>query len=192
MRNIFMAAASAAALAFGSTAATAAPIVLSQTTIASVTPPASGTFGNSFNPTAPATSISPGLFNDSYIFNLTNSSLTDGSLITIALNGVQNIDFTCPTCSIRLDTFAFTPTMTGAIDVYQLAPTLLGTGNHTLFVTGNIVAGPSASYSGTVNFNVPTQGVPEPATWAMMLLGFGATGMVMRRRNRKTVLAQIA
>lgn len=33
--------------------------------------------------------------------------------------------------------------------------------------------------------------VPEPATWAMMLLGFGAIGMVSRR-SRKPVLAQIA
>jgi hypothetical protein len=33
--------------------------------------------------------------------------------------------------------------------------------------------------------------VPEPATWAMMLLGFGGIGMAMRR-GRKPVLAQIA
>lgn len=29
-----------------------------------------------------------------------------------------------------------------------------------------------------------TPPVPEPATWAMMLLGFGATGFAMRRRRR--------
>ena len=33
--------------------------------------------------------------------------------------------------------------------------------------------------------------VPEPATWAMMLLGFGAIGVAMRRRP-KLALAQIA
>lgn len=32
--------------------------------------------------------------------------------------------------------------------------------------------------------------VPEPATWAMMLLGFGAIGMTMRRRNSR--IAQLA
>ena len=26
--------------------------------------------------------------------------------------------------------------------------------------------------------------VPEPATWAMMLIGFGAAGVSLRRRNR--------
>ena len=30
---------------------------------------------------------------------------------------------------------------------------------------------------------VPTGGVPEPATWAMMIIGFGAAGSVIRRRK---------
>lgn len=35
--------------------------------------------------------------------------------------------------------------------------------------------------------------VPEPATWALMLLGFGGMGMALRRsRRRKTTLMQIA
>ena len=33
--------------------------------------------------------------------------------------------------------------------------------------------------------------VPEPSTWAMMLLGFGAVGYTMRRR-RKGILPQAA
>lgn len=39
-------------------------------------------------------------------------------------------------------------------------------------------------YSNAIGvFSVP--GIPEPATWAMMLLGFGAVGHTMRRRQRK-------
>ena len=37
-----------------------------------------------------------------------------------------------------------------------------------------------------------TPPVPEPATWAMMLLGFGGIGMAMRYRRRTAKLAQIA
>jgi hypothetical protein len=43
-----------------------------------------------------------------------------------------------------------------------------------------------------VSLAIPVNsGVPEPATWAMMLVGFGGIGMAMRRR-RKGVLAQVA
>jgi len=37
-----------------------------------------------------------------------------------------------------------------------------------------------------------TPPVPEPATWAMMLIGFGGMGMAMRRSPRQKVLMQIA
>jgi hypothetical protein len=45
----------------------------------------------------------------------------------------------------------------------------------------------------TVNYTAAPGGgsvpaaVPEPATWAMMLLGFGLVGAAMRRRQRQTV-----
>jgi hypothetical protein len=38
-------------------------------------------------------------------------------------------------------------------------------------------------YTGTPGLSA----VPEPATWAMMILGFGLVGGVMRRRQRQTV-----
>jgi len=42
-----------------------------------------------------------------------------------------------------------------------------------------------------VTFSATTTAVPEPATWALMLLGFGSIGFVMRRR-RRPVLSQLA
>jgi hypothetical protein len=41
--------------------------------------------------------------------------------------------------------------------------------------------------------DIAINGVPEPGTWAMMLLGFGAVGFAMRRRSRKQVaMTQLA
>lgn len=37
-------------------------------------------------------------------------------------------------------------------------------------------------------FGFSAGGVPEPATWAMMLLGFGAVGFSLRRRNQGTLV----
>jgi hypothetical protein len=37
----------------------------------------------------------------------------------------------------------------------------------------------------------PPPSVPEPATWAMMLLGFAASGTAIRRSRRKQVIVQI-
>jgi len=50
-------------------------------------------------------------------------------------------------------------------------------------------------YGATANSGaiLETGGVPEPATWAMMLLGFGATGIAIRRsRRRKELVSQLA
>ena len=91
---------------------------------------------------------------------------------------------------------------------------LLGAGTYTVSVMAysNFATGPNLSngFSNTGNFvdatgnqrnnqwafdilnvNGATQGgaVPEPATWAMMLVGFGAAGVSLRYRRRKTVLA---
>ena len=38
----------------------------------------------------------------------------------------------------------------------------------------------------------PPPAVPEPATWALMLAGFGAAGVAMRRSRRQGAIAQLA
>jgi len=49
-----------------------------------------------------------------------------------------------------------------------------------------------ASYSGTLSFGGATAAVPEPATWGLMLLGFGAVGFSMRRKRSASALPQMA
>lgn len=39
----------------------------------------------------------------------------------------------------------------------------------------------------TIGIGAFAQPVPEPATWGMMIAGFGAAGVAMRRRRRKTL-----
>jgi len=80
--------------------------------------------------------------------------------------------------------------------------TATGTGNSLSLLTGTLAADTTYRFSytsnlptggGTVSGNASfyTAAVPEPATWGLMLLGFGGMGMVLRRR-RRPVLAQIA
>jgi hypothetical protein len=57
---------------------------------------------------------------------------------------------------------------------------------------GSATDGATANSGAILVTNPPPPSVPEPATWAMMLAGFGATGFAMRRTRRKNLLAQIA
>jgi hypothetical protein len=48
------------------------------------------------------------------------------------------------------------------------------------------------SYGGNATFTpTATPGVPEPSTWAMMLIGFGAVGFAMRRRRNEGKTARV-
>ena len=73
----------------------------------------------------------------------------------------------------------------GIAEFWQLSSLFLEAGQYTLTIMGDNRS--TGSLGGTVTINA----VPEPGTWAMMLLGFGAAGVAMRRR-RAPVLAQAA
>jgi len=72
----------------------------------------------------------------------------------------------------------------------SLGPCALGcSASASLKVTGKKASG---SFEGLGSFSVPLLGapgpfVPEPATWAMMLAGFGLTGAALRRRQSTKV-----
>jgi hypothetical protein len=54
-----------------------------------------------------------------------------------------------------------------------------------------VLDNPYGDNRGGVSLSVttPTAAVPEPATWALMLLGFGGLGAVLRRRHGQVTLA---
>ena len=101
--------------------------------------------------------------------------------------------------------------------IYDKAPYNVGSGNFslsnvqndpTLISDANAFLAEAGSNAGTTGSNLnlfvaensekqdmlfwSVSAVPEPSTWAMMLLGFGGIGFSMRRRRSSTALFQIA
>jgi len=88
---------------------------------------------------------------------------------------------------VYVDTFAFQGgsyqlnISGGSLSVYQLlngTPSLNSLVNGFINIGDNAVTAKSAYIPHTV-----TGSVPEPSTWAMMLLGFGLVGLAMRKRS---------
>ena len=100
------------------------------------------------------------------------------------------------TCSSNVGCFPGTYTQTGTGTFSYLF------GGADPFQTFTFTLTPHASGMLTLNFgttsadnigpildNVSVQGVPEPATWGLVILGFGAVGGSMRRRSAKVAFA---
>jgi len=124
-------------------------------------------------------------FTTSFTFNLW-SDYSANAQVSSKWASLTDIDFT----SILLDGFAFTQTgFDNNTETWELLfPVTLLAGSHTITVNGTVQGtNRSGSYVGNINI-AP---VPEPVSWGMMLLGFGAIGYAMRRR-RRPALVQIA
>ncbi len=70
----------------------------------------------------------------------------------------------------------------------QTSATYIFRTNATNYNLGGTFTTQDGSVAQRPNFQ-PIAAVPEPATWAMMLVGFGAIGASMRRRRRATAKA---
>lgn len=115
----------------------------------------------------------------SYDFSFWLGNVTGGqyfgtqSLVNVVLNGSS---FSCVN---TVQTFTTT--------WQQCSRSFVATSNLTTFSISN--GDPTSDYSNAID-NVVLQlsarqpgGVPEPATWAMMVVGFGAVGSALRRRK---------
>jgi hypothetical protein len=140
----------------------------------------SGSFGNSH--------IAEGDFTDTLTFDITSVGKLGASLTSAAseLKAPGDIDFTSVTLDGPSGSFDFTirnnDNADGLTDSAVLTQ-LLDPGSYTFTIVGHSYG--DAQYGG--NTTIQAAAVPEPASWAMMIVGFGAVGGAMRRRNRTSV-----
>ena len=68
---------------------------------------------------------------------------------------------------------------------------IMGPGNYYIQFVDNSTYNDIVTNGELVNGDVFTSQVPEPATWSMMLIGFGLAGAILRRRNAQSTRAMV-
>lgn len=114
-------------------------------------------------------------------YNLVGGTLTSGPAQTPG----QDIFFgpLGMLTGVTLNGQMFNLLATGLTEFATLSPISLTPGaTNTLIVSGMVGQSGAGSYAGTLTFG-QAPAVPEPATWATMLLGLGATGWLLRRKR---------
>lgn len=116
-------------------------------------------------------------FDDSFIFTVPFARKVTVTVFSQMLNPFKdNINFINPQ-GAQLNGNNFDILSTGVIESRTITM-LIGAGDHTIRLRGS--AGSELSeYSGLISLG----GVPEPTSWALMILGFGVIGAAMRRRR---------
>ncbi len=139
----------------------------------------SGTFGNNGGLS--------GVFTNVFTFVVTRTGVLSADFSNASTgNGLaSDIDFSSGVLTGNNATINFTRLLgepMSTIEVWGIDPTNIAAGTYTLTVSGRSF-GTIATYAG--NFNVSA--VPEPAAWALMMIGVGAIGGALRRRQRVSV-----
>jgi len=95
--------------------------------------------------------------------------------------------------TVRTLSYSVTPGSSSAISLYLLGSTVdtaLGLGPTATSLTLSFNSTGSSAFATAATLSVPPSAVPsvpEPATWGMIVVGFGAMGAAMRRRQRANV-----
>lgn len=144
-----------------------------------------GTFGN--DTVTCTTGTANCSFSDTITFTTPTGYNQVGGTITSgpALTSAQDIFFgpLGLLSGVTLNGQSFNLLLTGVNEYATLTPISLVAGaTNTLIVSGTVGQSGAGSYAGTLTFgNVAA--VPEPGTWAMMLMGLGATAWFLRRKK---------
>ncbi len=171
MKRIVLAA-SIAAILLTSAAASAGTLI--------VTPPATdGSFTGMYG----STTLPTGAFTDIYNFTLPTGLVAWTISSIFNSNENNNVDFS----AVTFNGVNFQIASTGDFESRYLLNQSVTAGPQTLVVSG--VNGMNGSYAGTLSFTSLAAGVPEPATWGLMMLGFGGLGALARTRRRQAALA---
>lgn len=133
-----------------------------------------GTYGN-----APGSTIK---FIDNYSFSVPKAGRLTVTLSSTQTGPYTNVNFNYTYA--QLNGTKLNIISTGINEFRQLINIPVVAGVQNLLISG--ASQRLGSYSGTLSFSVP-----EPATWAMLTLGFGAIAFGMRRR-RPVVAAKFA
>ena len=147
--------------------------------------------------TATATAFIPGRNGAAGFSTPISSSLFN--IFSTTVNGLTNLEF-------RLDNSLFTSFIAGlnyygpgdgfsdgdtyAQQTFESTQTLRLSQSLSYSVAGGALTG--TDRLGSFSVAATTGSVPEPATWGMMLLGFGVMGVSLRRRKRTNALMQVA
>lgn len=156
------------------------------------TNPVTATIGNT--PQVGGTVEAPVSFSDSFLFTIGPPGggligTGSGSIITSTSLQFSTTDLDITSVIVNGTALTIGRTAGGLIEDAGTSGVNIFSGQlNNITVTG--LSRGLGSYGGNLTF-IPSA-VPEPGTWAMMLLGFGAIGMGMRRRSTATGVLQTA
>jgi hypothetical protein len=201
MKKLMVLATTAAAMV--ATPAFAATTIVPQDNTATTAPVLTFTDGTA-TATFGATYTVNGQFSDRFFFTLNQlATLVDGKLTTAGggnrapFNGdldISVVNLLTGTSTLFSFNRATGPGTTDKNENFTIPSTnmnqQLAAGTYSLMVTGlaeNVGTGGNerGTYDGSLTFSAVNSAVPEPATWAMMLGGFGLVGGAMRSARRR-------
>ena len=143
--------------------------------------PISADFGNS--------GIAEGTFQDIFQFIIPQTGVGSGSLSTSTTAFGVSTDTDITSVLINGLTAARMVSADGLSEFFSISNVPITSGAVNQIVVNGVSRG-QGSFGGNATF-VPSA-VPEPATWAFMLIGFGAVGYSMRKRPSGKITYKVA